>query len=523
MKRQAFALGLVCVLHGSMCSRATAQGFNVRHDAFGWTYPRAAYSLEMNNQGQILVFGNGPWFVPDTNLMYSSIASIENFNSAGVPGAQDTLFQYMKSTFVGWHNCSTVLPNGKVVLDVSTAQNDDTARTCLYWFDSQGQQLTHVCNLPIARSWICYQHKNTPDGGFIITGVTDATGLQDIFLLKTDSVGQVEWWQTYGHPTRLDYSATVDFAPDGGYYIGGNYPQTLGNNVQWILRTDVGGELLWEVFRGIPIEDGYGFNAATTTLADGNTVYACGRYTGLAYNTLPELVKLDTSGGELWDRTYGFAQFGTGFFVVQEVEPFGDLIACGQRFFSNGMGGGYSMGTLLRTTSEGDSLWMYDYAYFDSTVTDCEGTLRDVQATPDGGFVAVGTTYGAITGVNPPGLSQDVWVIKVDSMGCIEPGCNIHTGITSQITNLRDALRVWPNPVACGGEVTVQVTLPEGLRKEALRVSVVSSDGKLVEEQSIPPQTLTFTIRTSNYVSGLYHLHLSSGSTWVGGTKLIIE
>jgi glycerate kinase len=108
-------------------------------------------------------------------------------------------------------------------------------------------------------------------------------------------------------------------------------------------------------------------------------------------------------------------------------------------------------------------------------------------------------------------------------MGCIEPGCNIHTGITSQITNLRDALRVWPNPVASGGEVTVLVTMPEGLRKEALRVSVVSSDGKLVEERVMPPQTSTFTIRTSNYASGLYHVHLTSGSTWVGGTRFVVE
>jgi hypothetical protein len=413
------------------------------------------------------------------------------------------------------------LPDGRFAGGGGSTDTAEVYRILLYKFDQDGIQESSLEIQPTTDAWIGYQLKATPDGGFAFVGVTTATGLQDIFLLKTDSLGTVQWWQTYGHPTRLDYAGSVDILPDGGYCIGGEYPQTAGNVVQWVLRTDATGNLIWQQPRGLPVESS--FNASVLATSDGNILYAAGKSSGTNLNHWPQLVKLDLDGNVIWDKIYGFEQYGSGFFVVQEVTPFGDLVACGQRFFSNGMGGGYSKGTLLRTTSEGDSLWMYDYAYFDSTVTDCEGTLRDVQPTPDGGFVAVGTTYGAISGPNPPGLSQDVWVVKVDSLGCIEPGCNIHTGITSQITNLRDALRVWPNPVVSGGEVTVQVTLPEGLRKEALRVSVVSSDGKLMVEQSIPPLTLTFTLRTSNYASGLYHVHLSSGSTWVGGTRFVVE
>jgi hypothetical protein len=122
----------------------------------------------------------------------------------------------------------------------------------------------------------------------------------------------------------------------------------------------------------------------------------------------------------------------------------------------------------------------------------------------------------------------------VDSLGCIEPGCNIPLGITTQITNLRDALTVFPNPVAQGGTLTVQVALPEGFRKEPLRLSVVSADGRLVEELDLTlrsaeasregdSHTSQFTLHTSTYASGLYHLHLTSGTTWLSGAKLVVE
>ncbi len=91
------------------------------------------------------------------------------------------------------------------------------------------------------------------------------------------------------------------------------------------------------------------------------------------------------------------------------------LIACGQKWFQTDGGFAYRKGILVRANSEGDSLWMREYVYYDSLMNDGQGLFRDVQPTADGGFVAVGQTAGSISGNNPPGLSQDVWVVKVDT------------------------------------------------------------------------------------------------------------
>ena len=133
------------------------------------------------------------------------------------------------------------------------------------------------------------------------------------------------------------------------------------------------------------------------------------------------------------------------------------------------------------------------------------------------------TMLGSIAGNDPPGASQDVWVLKVDSMGCVQPGCHIITGIESQVTNLTDALHVYPNPVASGGNVTVAITLPEGLRQQPLRLSLISADGRLVREEQLPAFLSSFSFPIPAFHSGLYMLHLSTPDTWLAATKLVVQ
>ena len=168
---------------------------------------------------------------------------------------------------------------------------------------------------------------------------------------------------------------------------------------------------------------------------------------------------------------------------------------------------------------------MRNYLYQDSTVSNGRGILRDVQPTPDGGFIAVGMAFSG------GGYSQDVWVIKTDSMGCLEPGCHLITGMETQITNLRDALTVAPNPVAQGGSVQVRLQLPEGFAVQgALRLTLVSSDGRVVHEKVIAvtghsarSEGVPLSLDRTRMPAGLYHLHVSDDTRWISGAKLVVE
>ncbi|HRH37841.1 MAG TPA: T9SS type A sorting domain-containing protein [Flavobacteriales bacterium] len=160
---------------------------------------------------------------------------------------------------------------------------------------------------------------------------------------------------------------------------------------------------------------------------------------------------------------------------------------------------------------------MRSYQYHDDVLSNGRGLLRDVQPTPDGGFIAVGMAF------NQAPYSQDVWVIKTDSMGCIEPGCNLIQGMQTQITNLRDVLKVSPNPVAAGSSIQVSTALPKNFAAQGqLKLTVVSSDGRLVHEQRIgDPSSSQHMVAPLS--SGLYHVHMSDATRWISGAKLVVE
>ena len=76
--------------------------------------------------------------------------------------------------------------------------------------------------------------KKTQDGGFILTGSTDAEGNggNDVLLIKTDSEGTVEWSKTFGGEGE-DIGHSVIQDSDNGYVISGE--STFGADKQIIL------------------------------------------------------------------------------------------------------------------------------------------------------------------------------------------------------------------------------------------------------------------------------------------------
>lgn len=89
--------------------------------------------------------------------------------------------------------------------------------------------------------------KRTNDGGFVIVGHTetsDQRGL-DLLVIKTNEIGTEMWSRTYGGP-MYDYGYWIEQTPDGGYIIAGetnSYGE--GHTDVFLLQTDSGGEVLW--------------------------------------------------------------------------------------------------------------------------------------------------------------------------------------------------------------------------------------------------------------------------------------
>jgi hypothetical protein len=271
------------------------------------------------------------------------------------------------------------------------------------------------------------------------------------------------------------------------------------------------GAFAWDTIWGSP----YLENSAYVRIGSDGELLVAGGYGVQAGNSKAKYIaKLDhQTGAVIWQNSYGPGGYDGSLLSLKELSS-GDLIGGGTHVLN----GTDYVGILLRTTSTGDSLWMRYYYYEDSITVNGRGVFRDVEQTPDGGFVAVGTAF------SDANYSQDVWVVKVDQYGCIEPGCHLITGMETQITNMREVLRVWPNPIASSGELQVQLELPDHFKPQGdLRLTITSGDGRLVYEKPLKDRRPTEVFQLPQLSPGLYHIHLSDASRWISGTKLVVE
>ncbi len=492
---------------------AQAQTFNRRYDLFGQHHSQVAFSIEPNGPDGFAVVAVTQY--DDSVYTYTTAALIRT-DPYGEVLSESKMHYGMSSVYGGWANSAQRVNDGGIAIGGSTYPPSDIQNAAIIRYAANGDSLWLREYGDGTNSRIGRQVKQAKDGGYILCGEHVVGNQTDGFLIKTDMVGNEEWRHSYGGPFS-DYAISVDTTADDGYFVGGQYKVTQNNFNFWVFRVDADGDTLWSKQWGGPWNEP---NAHLTTLANGNPIIASktdfiNDYAGRMY-----MAELDQGDGHIvWERRYGPPYAFTSLFACKEVLPGEGTIAAG--YFEPPDSVNLLKGALLRCAPNGDSLWLRTYLYYDSLMTDGTGEFRDVMPTVDGGFIACGLTIGSYSNNNPPGYEQDAWVVKVDSLGCIVPGCDdFNTAITEQVTNLKRALSVYPNPAATS--TTVKVTLPMGTPyARDLNLRLVSAQGQevLVQRAVVGENSAD----VGSLPAGVYYVHLTSGSTWLSGTKLVVE
>jgi len=499
---------------------AFSQGFNRRYDAFGGGDPQGGWNIEYRGDGYAVISGmtSTDSLAPDFFLTHGSVL-LTVLDIDGNVLFEQRRYRPYHTSVAGWANCCDTIPGGGYVVGGASEDTTGFDEVYLMRFDAEGDTLwTRVFGDPAGNKfWIGQQVKHTPDGDLVIVGLSDQNGPFNGFVLRTDGNGNELWRRIYAYNASSEGGiGAVALSANGDLFTSGTRSVAPGNGDRWVQRLSPTGDVLWQASWGSDWHDG---STQVATLNDGHLFICSGMGYGPNYTQMRAyMAKLNSiDGAVIWEREYGPIADGIVLFSGKEY-PNGDLIAAGVTNANMGNGSG-QQGLLCRTSSTGDSLWMYGYYYQDDVIERGQGRFYDVLPTADGGAIAAGAAYNPVDQGMPPGYSQDTWVVKVDADGCIVPGCNV-VGITEQATNLLDALRIWPNPAQ--GQCTVQLDLPASIGTGALLLTVVAADGRVAQQHSLAGNG-THPLDLHGLSAGLYHVHVSQGGRWLTGGKVVVE
>jgi TolB-like protein len=262
--------------------------------------------------------------------------------------------------------------------------------------------------------WV-FSVQQTSDGGYIVAGYTESfgAGLGNIFLIKTDANGNLQWAKTYGG-TDYDWARSVQQTSDGGYIVaGGTWSFGAGSWDIFLIKTDANGNIQWaKIYGGTDWYDAY----SVQQTSDGGYIVAGWTWSFGAGNYDIFLIKTDANGNLQWAKTYGGTDLDWAYSVQQTSD--GGYIVAGT---TGSFGAGWGDIFLIKTDANGNIIWAKTYGG-----TDGDGAIS-VQQTSDGGYIVAGGTWSFGAGYS------DVFLVKTDANGNIG-SCSIVQNVTPTVT-----------------------------------------------------------------------------------------
>jgi hypothetical protein len=264
--------------------------------------------------------------------------------------------------------------------------------------------------------------QETSDGGYIITGLTKSygAGKKDVWLIKTDSSGNMQWNETFGG-TEDDVGNSVIQTSDGGYIVTGYTDSYGGGGIDvWLIKTNKTGSKEWShTFGGASHDEG---KTVQQTTDGGYIITGRTRSFSIIYDAW--VIKTNETGIMQWNKTLGGTNYDCGNSIHQTSDS--GYIVVG---YTNSYGAGFYDVWLIKINDTGSEEWNKtfgfgndDYGYYVNLTSDGGDTGvkewnethggyygKEVHQTKNGGYVTIGTCRF--------GSDADFYLAKTDNLG----------------------------------------------------------------------------------------------------------
>jgi hypothetical protein len=360
---------------------------------------------------------------------------------------------------------------------------------------------------------------------FLINQFGAPNAVTNMSLIRTDSEGSLKWQKNFGTNNR-DRPESISWTPDSNILVGASYSnQNLGlepSTTPSILRYqtalylfDTLGVQQWSWFSPVSM----GFRDAANDvlpLPDGSIIVAsakgkanCGT-TGTHCTVgsyVRNIFKLSPMRQVEWDSVLGDHNkiFGSASkllllngdttFLVFSWEA--NLFAQTPQILKD-----KSYGVIEKYHINGHRYWARRYVYEPADSLNGH-EVYDAKISADGGIIVVGESHSLAD------YPQQGWILKLDSMGCLVPGCHLNdpTNSSNELGTTVDVL-VYPNPTSD----LLNFTISSGVAQAQCQVSVFDLLGRIIYQNSHVSSGYTYMVPVDKWPAGQYFLHLTTSN-----------
>jgi hypothetical protein len=296
----------------------------------------------------------------------------------------------------------------------------------------------------------------TSDGGYIMAGYTESAdhdvtsnhGAADVWLVKTDSGGTIQWQNTYGG-SNSEFGYHIAPTSDGGYivtaYSYSNDLDVSGNHGGadiWLFKINSGGALQWQKSYGGTSEE---YCTATYQTTDGGYISLSYTYSTdgditSAHGDLESwLMKIGPTGTVQWQKCFGGSLADGNYALKKTIDN--NYVIAGYTYSVDGditgqHGGGEADYWIMQTDTSGTLEW-----------SQCYGGTGDDQAfsilqLADSSFVVTGIAASSDGDVSGNHGTYDAWTIRLKQL-------MLTTGISevpAPAIIMQEETQAYPNP-----------------------------------------------------------------------------
>ena len=277
----------------------------------------------------------------------------------------------------------------------------------------------------------------TSDGGYVLAWPTYyyGAGNQDYWILRFDDSGEVLWQRTYGE-SHTDVVQAVQQTSDGGFVAAG-YTGSFGAGSYdiWVLKLDANGDVQWQKTYGTTAEErAYSIEEVTNgfiigarsestigvlvmKLGNDGTLEWSKSYDDFQARTLTKtdddgyilgggniVLKIDSDGFPQWQRSFNESS-NTDIASIAQTDS-GDYLVTGYIYYPPPA---HHDAFVLKLDTIGNILWQKAYGEYGSDFANA------VLENDDGSIIVAGHTFSFGVGLS------DLWVLKLTDEGSCPP------------------------------------------------------------------------------------------------------